>query len=222
MALFFRRVRDHFVAPRRPAVAPPPPRAPYVASRPSIGYILVVDESGSTAQPLRVAGNRTVTRMSAIQSATCGYLHHLRAVSPWQQVAIIGFSEFARLYHPLSPVGHNLHGLFQAVGALHPQGTTNLSAGIEMALGQLAAARIALGNIVVITDGAANVARERLEGLVARARATRVRIFTIGVGNNTDADYERDLLLRMAQATRGRFSSAHSFDALCQALRGAA
>lgn len=44
---------------------------------------------------------------------------------------------------------------------------------------------------------------------------------TISVGNNRDSDYNRQLLVQMARSTGGRFSSAHSFDMLVNALRKA-
>jgi hypothetical protein len=46
-----------------------------------------------------------------------------------------------------------------------------------------------------------------------------MRIYTIGVGNNGDSEYDRDLLIQIAQSTGGRFFSAHSFETLCNALR---
>lgn len=220
MALFFKRLRQRFLGSGQPSkqIRPPrPPRPPRRSSAPA--YVLVVDESASTGCPFRMSGRRTTSRIASIQSAAREYLHRLRDANPAQRVAVVGFSETARLYQGFVPVGRGFRGLSSAVGALHPQSNTNLSAGLALALDHLCRSGVRRGNVVVITDGAANVARDRLPDLVRRAKASRIRIYTIGVGNNADTDYDRDLLVWMARTTGGRFASAHSFGQLCRALR---
>ena len=170
---------------------------------------------------MRHAASQTTTRMAAVQMAARRYLGQLLAANPRQLGAVVGFTDTATLYHPLAPVGSAMRGLSAAVDSLHPQGMTNLAAGLEIGLDQLASASVRRGNLVVITDGAANQGRPRLPGLIRRAAGSRVRIFTIGVGNNADTDYDRALLVKMAHDTGGRFASAHSLGALCQALRRA-
>ena len=136
-------------------------------------------------------------------------------------MGLVGFAGTATLYHAPAPAGPAFAGLNRAVQLLHPRDVTNLAAGLTLALDQLAKVRADRRNIVVITDGAANVDVACLPGAISRAQASRVRIFTIGIGNAADSDYDRDLLVNMARWTGGRFSSAHSFQALCQALRRA-
>jgi hypothetical protein len=89
---------------------------------------------------------------------------------------------------------------------------------LALALDQLAMGRVRMENVVIITDGGANVGRGRLPGLLNRARAAHVHIFTIGVGNNAVPDYDRGLLAKIASDTRARFASADRFRQLCQAL----
>jgi len=232
MSLFFRRcfrkVAPAAAAPAPAAAAMSKPvrasRRPGRRFRPVNGhpaYVLVVDESGSTSAPFQLAGGRITSRMAAIRRAGQDYLRQVAAANPRQLAGVVGFSDTARICHPLAPVGPTLHAQIEAVRSLHPQATTNLSAGIALALGQLRRSGVRRGNLVVITDGAANGNPQRLPGLTAQARKAGVRIFTIGVGNNADGDYNRPLLQRLAQATRGRFASAHSFSALCRALKPA-
>lgn len=223
MALFLRQLAKRF----RPSSAPMPTATvvkttpPRRKLHPIPAYVLVIDQSSSTGSPLRMAFGRRTTRIEAIQLAGQRYLQQLAASNPRQLVAVVGFSETARLYHSLAPAGPALRSLTRALQSLHPQSTTNLSAGLALALGELTRANTPRGNLVVITDGAANVETSRLPQLAKRARSSRVRIFTIGVGNNGDSDYDRDLLTHLARSTGGRFMSAHSFDALCNALRRA-
>jgi Mg-chelatase subunit ChlD len=169
-----------------------------------------------------MAFGRRTTRIEGIQLAGRRYLERLAASSPRQLVAVVGFSDTARLCHPLAPVGPAFNGLVRALRSLHPRSTTNLSAGLDLALRQLDKVNTCRGHVVLITDGAANEQTDRLPNLSRRARGSHVRIFTIGVGNCGDSDYDRRLLTQLARSTGGRFSSAHSFQALCSALRKAA
>jgi len=220
MALFFRRWLSRSpgsaVRTARP-MAPRPSRCWHFLP----AYVLVVDESGSTGSTLRMAGGRTTTRIKAIQAASQRYLQQLVASNPAQMVGVVGFSDTATLYHQLASVGKAFDSLCRALESLHPRSTTNLTAGIDLALAELTRAPAVQGNIIVITDGAANEARDELPRVVDRARQARVRIFTIGVGNKGDVDYDRNLLVSIAAATGGRFASAHTFSALCNALRRA-
>jgi Ca-activated chloride channel family protein len=181
-------------------------------------YILVVDESGSTGSPMSMGSRRTLTRMQAIQLAAKDYVRQLLATNPSQLVGLVGFSDMATLHHLPTPIGTSFQRFCNAVQSLRPRSTTNLSAGLSLALGQLAKVKAAHSNIVVITDGAANADTSLLPQLIRQAKADGARIFTIGVGNNGDSDYNRKLLIQMARSTGGRFSSAHSFEMLVNAL----
>jgi len=232
MALFIRQLIKCFRPNSAPVnnkgaarVQPRPTRAKY-APRPGRlhampAYVLVVDHSSSTSSSLRMAFGRHTTRIEAIRRASERYIQQLAATNPRQLVAVAGFSDTSTLWHPLAPAGPAIHSLLRSLQSLRPLGNTNLSAGLASALGELRRSGTTRGNIVLITDGAANMEYDRLPSLVREARARRVRIFTIGVGNGCDSDYYKDLLINMARATGGRFTSAHSFEALCNALRRA-
>ena len=225
MTLFSRRSRAKYSATSShasPRSARRRPSHPRPHARPGrSAYVLVVDESGSTSSSFRMASGRSTTRMGAIRLAAEQYLHQLAASNPRQLAAVVGFTDSARLCHPMAPVGPALGSLSRAIRTLHPQGITNLTAGLSLALGQLARARVRRGNLVVITDGAANKDTSRIPDMIRRIRSTRTRVFTIGVGNNADSDYDRQLLVNLARLSGGRFASAHSFTALCSALRRA-
>jgi len=164
---------------------------------------------------------KNTTRMDAIKAACRDYLRQLAAGNPRQLVSLVGFSNCATLYQAPVPVGRCFRQLNAAIGRLRPRHQTNLTASIELALGQLAQLNTARGNLVVITDGGANEDTSRLPRVIHRAAAMGVRVFTIGVGNSGDADYNRPLLVTIARHIGGRFSSAHGFRALCSALREA-
>jgi Ca-activated chloride channel family protein len=183
--------------------------------------MLVIDESGSTGSPFRMPQRQHTTRIEAIRLAASQYLRQLMVSDFRQMAGVVGFSDTARLCHPLRPVGRALRDLNRSLLSLSPKGLTNMAAGLEVALSEIANTRTRQGNIVLITDGASNSNTTRLSGLARKARSRRVRIFTIGVGNNRDGDYDRDLLIGMARSTGGRFASAHSYQMLCNALRKA-
>ena len=184
-------------------------------------YILVIDESGSTNEMFRRAFGRSSTRICAIRDAARQYLRQLRSSNYHQLVGVVGFSGDAVLYHPARPVGRYFGALNRSLDCLRPKGLTNLSAGMELALNQLARTDTHRGNLVIITDGAANEQKSRLPGLLQRARSQGARIFSIGVGNVGDTSYDKELLIKMANSTGGKFSSAHSYETLCRALRKA-
>jgi Mg-chelatase subunit ChlD len=184
-------------------------------------YILVIDESGSTGETFRKASGQTTTRIHAIRDAARQYIHQLRSSNYRQLVGVVGFSDDAVLYHPACPVGRFFGGLNRSLDCLKPKGLTNLCAGVELALKQLARTNTHRGNLVIITDGAANEQNFRLPGLLQQARSQGARIFSIGVGNVGDTSYDKKLLIKMANSTGGRFSSAHSYETLCRALRKA-
>jgi Ca-activated chloride channel family protein len=159
--------------------------------------------------------------MGAIQLSAQQYLRQLLVANPRQLVGLVGFSNTATLHHSLTPVGPSSRSLCHALQSLYPQGGTNLSAGLVLAMDQLVRVDAVRKSMVLITDGAANVSTSCLHELLRRARSSGIRIFTIGVGNNSNRDYDRPLLVTIARSTGGRFNSAHSFEALCNALRKA-
>ena len=125
MALFFRQLKKCFRSssvstttvpaagtskPVNTVKSKPPQRKLHAVP----AYILVVDESSSTATPLRMAFGRTTTRIKAIQLAAQDYLRHLKASNYRQLVGVVGFSDRATLYHSLSPVGRTMPGLRRA------------------------------------------------------------------------------------------------------------
>ncbi len=216
MALFFRDIAQRF----RSTKSTPQCRRPKPRQKMAIpAYILLVDQSASTGSNFRLGKGTSLSRIAAIQRAAHGYLTHLAKTNHRQPTGLVGFSEQAHLYHAPMPVGQSLKSLQAALRSLRPQGRTNISAGLELALQQLRKIGAMRGNIVLISDGAANLRAEHLGGLIQKAHTRRVRIFTIGVGNLSDCDYDKPLLVRMANNTGGRFMCADDFSSLCSALR---
>ena len=209
-------------APQQRAWQPtrPPVRQPRstTAACEADPLVLVIDESGSTRTSFRTASESGLTRMAGIQTAAEQYLQQLLKREPHVPVAVIGFSDAATLYHGLSPVGQAFDALVQAVKRLHPQNRTNLTAGLDAAIGQISRSTAHRGTIAVITDGAANVQTEQLPDLIALARSRRIRVYAIGVGNDGDGDFNRDMLFNMARSTGGWYYSAESFSQLCTVL----
>jgi Ca-activated chloride channel family protein len=181
--------------------------------------MLVLDESASTGKSFRMAGGQTITRIDGIRLAAIRYLEQLKNSYCNCKVGIVGFSQTARRYSLPSPVGKRFRHLVQALSHLRPRGATNLSIALTTALDEFDHSNALHGSIVIITDGAVNRNTHNLPQLIARAASMRMRIYTIGVGNNGDSEYDRDLLIQIAQSTGGRFFSAHSFETLCNALR---
>ena len=193
---------------------------PVRSRRKSTPYcILVLDESGSTGRLFQKEGGLKTTRIDGIRLAARRYLEQLRSSNGNSKVGIVGFSQTVRRYSLPSPVGKRFPHLVDALSHLRPRGATNLSAALTTALDELASVNARYGKIVIVTDGAVNRSMHDLPHLLVRAASMQVRIFTIGVGNNGDSEYDRNLLIHIAQSTGGSFFSAHSFENLCKVMR---
>lgn len=155
--------------------------------------VVVLDRSGS------MMGEKIVQARAAV-SALIG------ALGPADRFALIAYSDGAAPVIPLGSAGAARAGWLAAVEAIEPNGGTNLSSGLDLALATVDGARLSgrSPRVVLISDGLANFGDVTREGLVARAaRAARgeYALSTIGVG----ADFDEGLMAALADAGTGNF-----------------
>jgi Ca-activated chloride channel homolog len=165
-------------------------------SRPPVALALVVDESGS------MGGEKLSTAVRCIRWLA-------DRLGPDDRASLVGFSSQARLVSP--PVAGP--ALAAAATSLHPQSTTNLSAGLLIGLQQLETAPgDAVKVLLLLTDGWANegvTEPSALAALVKGAASRGVRISTIGFGHG----FSEDLLTAISDAGRGDAHYAESPEA---------
>jgi Mg-chelatase subunit ChlD len=166
-----------------------------VSERPPLALALAVDCSGSMAD----AG-----KMETVHAGLRRMVERLR---PEDRLAIVAWSDEARLVLPLASVGDGVAAR-RAIEELAPSGSTNLEAGLACAFASLrdddAHRAGAARRVILLTDGIANRGVTDPEEILRRARRAGecgIDLATVGVG----ADLNHDLLQRLARGGRGLY-----------------
>jgi Ca-activated chloride channel family protein len=159
-------------------------------ARQPLDLVLVLDTSGSM-----VGAPIEATRAAAIRL--------IDRLSPGDRFAVVAFDSTARVVVASTAVtAASRARARKAIGELVARGTTDLAAGLQLGLEQLALGHRAgsIDRIVLSGDGVPNDASSIVH-LVERTRQARATITTLGLG----ADYDEDLLARLAIDTGGGF-----------------
>jgi Ca-activated chloride channel family protein len=131
-------------------ITPPPTTGP----REPLSLALVVDTSGS------MEGDKIEHARAATRSM-------IEALLPGDQVAIVQFSDAARVVSPLATIGQtHLPALLDLVAKLPADGSTALHAGVVQGLTELDRGT-GLRRLLLISDGLANVGPAKPEEILA-------------------------------------------------------
>lgn len=168
--------------------------------------VIVLDRSGS------MMGDKIVHARAAVRALVEG-------LGATDRFALVAYSDGAVPVIPLSAPGGARTRWLAAVEAIAPNGGTNLSSGLDLALAMVEGARHEgrSPRVVLISDGLANQGDPSREGLVARAaRAARgeYALSTIGVG----ADFDEGLMAALADAGTGNFHFLASAEGIAAIL----
>lgn len=173
--------------------------------RTSADVVLVVDRSGSMeGQPIadaKTAAKAFIDRMDLSAD----------------QVAVVSFADTAILNQPLTTSAGAARA---AIDGLTAGGLTNIADAINTAQAELSGPRRKSGNqpvIILLSDGAPTAGSDPLPAASA-AKAAGTRIFTVGLGNQIDAN----LLRNIASSASDYFFAASSadLDAIYQRIAG--
>jgi Ca-activated chloride channel homolog len=201
---------------------PPRPRIPHleVSAEPTATLVLDKDSSqlavrirvaagrlpDNARQPLNLvvvldtSGSMVGAPIDATRSAALRLVDRL---SPGDRFAIVAFDSIARVIVSSVRVSEASRAKAKkAIGELVARGTTDLAAGLQVGLQQLAVGRRTgtIDRIVLSGDGVPNDASS-VPMLVEQARQARATITTLGLG----VDYDEDLLGQLALDTGGTF-----------------
>jgi Ca-activated chloride channel family protein len=159
--------------------------------RPPLNLVLVMDTSGSMiGEPIE--GARQAAR------------DLIARLSPEDRIAIVAFHTRAEVVVPtmqMTPLGRAKADL--EVRLLQARGTTDLQSGLAVGLDLVQQGHTAgsTDRIVLVGDGVPNDASQ-LPSLVARARASRIAITTLGLG----VEFDDVLLADLALDTGGTYT----------------
>lgn len=169
-------------------------RQPTAGLRVPTDLVVVLDRSGS------MSGDKISMARAAVDELI-GQLY------PEDRFALISYADQAQLTVPLEPATPLARGRWrQIVSNVPASGSTNMSAGIDLAVDQVLQHRV--GNraprVVLISDGLPNRGDDTAEGLRRRARRAPQGEFVltaVGVG----LDFDEHLMSSLADAGAGNF-----------------
>ena len=172
---------------------------------PPANLVLLVDTSGSMAGP---------DRLPLIQAAMRQLVGQLRAQD---RVAIVTYAGSAGVALPSTP-GDKKAEILAAIDALQAAGSTNGSAGLELAYNEAARGYIDKGvnRILLASDGDFNVNTTDIDALKERISVQRKRgigLTTLGVGSG---NFNEALAQQLANSGNGSY---HYLDNLQEARR---
>jgi Mg-chelatase subunit ChlD len=145
-----------------------------------LDVVLVLDQSGSM----------TSEGIAAVQSAAIAFLSELNPAGA--QVAVVGFSTTATV---LKPLGGNLRELVRAVAGITPGGQTNYVDALDKAYNEITgpSSRADVARVVVMMTDGKPTDRAGVAEATARLKGVGVTLYTIGLGQNLDADLLRSM-----------------------------
>jgi Ca-activated chloride channel family protein len=205
--------------------ATPPEQRPDAARRP-VALALVLDRSGSMAEPalqLEATGavgsdNETPCKLDYVRDAA---LRMLERMPDGDAVTLITFDDEVRVEKPLTVLSKSSRtAMAKAVHAIRTGGSTNLAGGLRAGVQQL---EVGTGTyrskVVLLSDGLANVGEVRpavLGEVAAGAAHNAISISTLGVG----LDYHLGLMSHVAECGNGEFHHVAHPDDLQGILAG--
>jgi Ca-activated chloride channel family protein len=164
--------------------------APQSESRPA-ALAVVLDVSGSMSG-------------AKLEQARGALLELVNRMRDFDQIALVTYSDAARVVQPLARVGEVRNRLRMVIPTIQIEGGTNIPSGLELGVSSLALAPADMvRRVVLLSDGQDGSGRplEQITGEV-RARANQgITLSSLGIG----ADYDERFMSQVADAGRGNY-----------------
>jgi len=189
---------------------------PCLAVTPTLDVILILDASTSMRDPTR-AGR---PKIDAAVAAARDFVARLALAPDGDHAALVAFNVAATLEAPLTADRAALDAAHDGIALAQ---FTRIDLGLDAAAAELASARRrpgATAAVILLTDGRSNpVPVSEAERAAEAVKATGARLFTIGLGQDLDAD----ALRRMASRPQDYFEAPDGEDlaAIYQAISAA-
>jgi Ca-activated chloride channel homolog len=161
--------------------------------RRNLAISLVLDHSGSMAEPAGGVAKIAMARAAAVQSAAFLRAHQ-------DALGIVDFDIKAHTLLPLRLLtsAAQEHEVDHVVDGLQADGGTNIYLGLKAGLAQLLASPAKQRHMILMTDGVSQPANYK--PLLAQLRRDHITVATVALGAGAD----RDLLSEIAAGTGGR------------------
>jgi Ca-activated chloride channel homolog len=207
-----------------------PPAQAVQPDRRRVALALVIDRSGSMAEPAAASitpdhqaatGGDDTGQPSKLGFVRAATLRLLDLMHDGDAVALVVFDDTIQVVKPLTVLGPKSRlALAAAIRGLETGGSTNIEGGLKLGLAQFSkAVRKQFGcKLVLLSDGEANVGEQRpavFAEHAAGAAHNGVTMSTLGFG----FDYNIALLSQLAEAGNGDFTHIESLQSLDAVLR---
>ena len=172
---------------------------------PDIALVVVIDKSGSMdACHCNTASRDTGVQIQGVPKVDIGKEAILRAVSALtaqDEFGVVAFNENANWVIHTAPLGTE-GDIEQQIGTIHPDGQTNIYAGLSAAVDELSTVSATRRHIVLFTDGWSSSGV--YTDLIARMKAAGITLSTVGAGGGGAGDF----LSGLAEQGGGRYYAA--------------
>ena len=173
--------------------------------QPDIALVVVIDKSGSMDACHCNTSNRDVgVQINGMPKVDIGKEAILRAVSALterDEFGVVAFNENANWVIHTAPLG-SVGDVEQQIGAIHPDGQTNIFAGLSAAVEELEQTTATRRHIVLFTDGWSSAGE--YDDLIRRMTAAGITLSTVGAGGGGAGDF----LGGLAERGGGRYYAA--------------
>ncbi len=165
-----------------------------VSERVPSDLVVVLDRSGS------MNGSKMEHARAAIREL-------VGRLGPEDRFSLVSYADRAAIEIPLAPATAPARAAWlRRVNGLQPRGATNLSAGLELGLGQIDERqdRARVARVILISDGLANRGDSSVRGLTQRAAGAARGEYTlssVGVG----LDFNEEVMTAIADAGTGNY-----------------
>lgn len=156
----------------------------------SVALILVIDTSGSMGGGPDGSSKMDLAKEAAISAA--------ELLGEYDQIGVVAFEDTARWIVNLQPAS-DLGTIQELIAQMAPGGGTDIYAGLAEAYPALEAIDAKVKHIILLSDG--QTPGKDWDTLMARMRAEKISLSSIGIGS--DADYA--LMQRLADLGNGRY-----------------
>ncbi len=172
--------------------------------QPDVSLVVVIDKSGSMdachCNSFDQGGASSTGGVRKVDIGKEAILRAAAALTARDSLGVVAFDESAHWVVKTEPLG-DIKDLQGALGAIQPNGQTNIFAGLDQAVQALQGSTSQRKHIILLTDGWSRSGE--YSGILARMKAAGITLSTVGAGGGSSP-----LLEQLAKQGGGRYYNA--------------